>query len=83
MTYIHLPRGHEIYKFGRPFLVIIIIHLVCMNYAPGLRWRFSKNYINFTLFTQITSPLDKRMQFSFLYPYPTDAKYQMWSRLAQ
>ena len=38
-------------------LVIIIIHLVCLNHVPEQRRKF--------------------------YPYPTDATYQIWLRLAQ
>ena len=38
-------------------LIIITLHLVCLNHAPELRRRFFKKYINYTLFTQNSLPL--------------------------
>ena len=39
------PEGHEIYNLGGPFLklVIITMHLVCMNHALKKRRRFLRN----------------------------------------
>ena len=68
-----------------PSLVIITTHLVCLNHAPELRRRFFKKYINFTLFTPKLPPLGVGGHeiYNFLSPYPTDATYQIWLRLAQ
>ena len=37
MTYLATPQDknpcHEIFNIGKPFLVIIFIHLVCLNHA--------------------------------------------------
>ena len=71
------PGGHEIYKFGRPPLVIITIHLVYMDYALDQSRKNFKKYINFTLFTPKLSPLGERGHkiYNFLSSYPTDAKF--------
>ena len=68
------PGGHEI--FLDRFLVIIIIHLVCMDHAPEKRRRFFfLKYIYFTLFTQILPPFEVGGHeiYSFLSPYHSDA----------
>ena len=89
MTHIALPQhknpcpgGHEIYNLRSPSLVIITIHLFCLKHAPEQRRRFFKKKINFTLFTPKLPPLCHEI-YNFLSPYPTDATYQIWLRLAQ
>ena len=44
------PRGHEIYNFGRPILIVITIYTiytVCLINAHEKRERFLEKYINF------------------------------------
>ena len=56
-----------------------------MDHAPEKRRRFSKKYINLPI-TPKLFPLgvEEAMKFYiFLSPYPTDATFQIWSRLAQ
>ena len=53
---------------------------------PGSREEdFFKKYMNFTLFTPKLPPLGGwgHEIYNFLSPYPTDATYQIWLRLAQ
>ena len=64
MTYIATPQhknpcpgGHEIYNFVDPSLVMITIHLVCLNHAPEKRRRLLEKYINFTLFIPKLHPI--------------------------
>ena len=64
-----------------PSLVIITIHLVCLNQVR----RFLKKYINFARFTLKLPSLagGGHEIYNFLSPYPTDATYQIWLGLAQ
>ena len=65
--------------------VIISTYLVCLIYAWEQRRRFLKKYSNFTLFTPKLPPLlmGGHEIYNFQSPYPTDATYQIWLRLAQ
>ena len=67
-----------------PTLVNITIYLNCLIYAWESRRRFLKKYTNFTLFTQKLPPLGRwgHEIYRLLCPYPTDATYQIWLRLA-
>ena len=68
-----------------PSFVIITTYLVCLIYAWELRRRFLKKYSKLTLFTPKLPPLWVGVHeiYNFLSPYPTDATYQIWLRLAQ
>ena len=60
---------------------ILPLHEPC----PGVEKRFLKKYINFTLFTSKLPPRKGGGGHeinNFLSPYPTDATYQIWLRLA-
>ena len=54
---------------------------------PCMQWtREEKIFFNFTHFTPKLPPLgvgEGHEIYNFLSPYPTDATYQIWSRLAQ
>ena len=68
-----------------PSVVIITTYMVCLIYAWELRRRFLKKYSNFTLFSPKLPPLwiGGPEIYNFLFPYPTNATYQIWLRLAQ
>ena len=68
-----------------PSLVNITIYLVCLIYVLELRRRFFKKYINFTLLTSKLPPPGGGGHeiYNFLSPYPKDATYKIWLRLAQ
>ena len=80
------PRGHEIYNFGKPFLAyhyyILGLSDLCLVVEKKI---FLKKYSNFTLFTPQLPPLwvGGHEIYNFLSPYPTDAKCQIWLRLAE
>ena len=68
-----------------PSLVTITTYLICLI-KPGRREEFFfKKYSNFTLFTQKLPPRWVRGYaiYNFVFPYPTDATYQIWLRLAK
>ena len=76
------PRCHEIYT--------ILVdptwssYFVCLINAREQRRRFFKKYSNFTLFTPKLPSLwvGGHEIYNFLSPYPRDATYQIWLRLA-
>ena len=73
-----LPLGHENYNFGRPFLGR---HYYIHNLSepcPGVE----KKYINFTPKLPPLEVGDHEI-YNFLFPFHTDATYQIWLRLAQ
>ena len=68
-----------------PSLVIITIYLVYLNHAPELTRRFLRNTSILHFLPQNYLPLGVGGHeiYNFLSPYPTDATYQIWLRLAQ
>ena len=72
------PRGHEIQNFGRPFLShhynILDFSDPCLGVA--IKKIFRKIHQFYTFYPTVLFPLIR-------FPYPTDAKYQIWLRLAQ
>ena len=72
------PSGHEIYNFGRRFLgyhyYILNLSVPCSRDEERERGN-----IAFSLYDKITSPWDGGSEiYKFLFPYPTDATYQIW-----
>ena len=68
-----------------PSLVIMIIHFVVLAMLRSREEDFLKKYINFIIFTQKLPPLwmGGHEIYNSLSPYPIDATYQIWLRLAQ
>ena len=79
------PRGHEIYNFGRGFLAHHYYIFSLSARCTGVKKKIFKEIQQFyTFFPKITSPLGGGHEiYNFLFPYPTDATYQIWLRLAQ
>ena len=78
--------GHEIYNLGRPYLGHYYYTLSFYEPCHGVKKIFKEIHINFTHFTPKLPPLGVgggHEIYNFLSPYPTDATYQIWSRLAQ
>ena len=65
-----------------PTLVIITIHLGCMDHAPGKRRCFYSIQQFYTFYLPSYFPL-VRGTYNVFSQYPIDAKYQIWLRLAQ
>ena len=83
------PRGHEIYYFGRPFLGHHFYILSWSQPCPCVEKIYKEKHIyRFTRFTPNLPRLGigkggGHEIYNFLFPYPTDATYQIWLRLAQ
>ena len=79
------PRGHEIYNFGRPFLGHHYYILGLSDQCLGVEKKiFYENTAILHFYPKITSPFVGGNEINnFLSPYPTDATYKIWLRLAQ
>ena len=66
-----------------PSLVIITKNLFCLKHAP-VEKIFKEIHQFYTFYLKITSPLGEGHEiYNILSPYPTDATYQIWLRMAQ
>ena len=67
-----------------PSLVIITIHIVCLNHAPEKRKDSYEIHKCYTFYPYTTFPWGGGYAiYFFLSPYPTDASVQIWLMLAQ
>ena len=97
MTYMAMPqpknpcsKSHQIYNFGKPFLghhyyILSFKSDLCL----GVEKKIFKEIMHFYYMTNMAMPLHKNPYpggheiYNFLSPYPTDATYYIWLRLAQ
>ena len=71
-------RGHEFTILLYPSLVIITIHLVCLNHALGKEEDFSRNTSILNFLPQNDLPFGWGHEiYNLLSPYPTNATYQI------
>ena len=78
------PGGHEVYNFGRVFLGHHYYTLILSETCPSREEDFLRNTSILHFLPQNYLPFGwGKGGGHVLSPYPTDATYQIWLRLAQ